>query len=399
MAAHGKRISQSISDRICAGRVMCIMFMVYVHINADYNAYGTLQAQGVEVFSSINMLFNDFFGRASVPLLSVTSGFLLAASRPIKYIKLLQKKLKITLIPHMSWNLLAMLLAVAAFYILGKSTNTYEGLTAMSAWGFVNDLFSITKNGTQVHLSFLRDIFVIYALYPVFRHIAKVNGGLLILLTVMLANTTLLHPLILRPSILVGFVVGVVLYNKDLDLTKVDKFFPITTVLVAICFYIEIYGLLNFESFHPFAEVGEGNKSDTLSTVTNGFKRFLMATYFWQLTRFVSRFFSKGLIQKMEFANFQVFLSHVLVAWVFTTVWQAVTKAPLGGGLYQVYYFLTPPIIFFLCYWARIYMKYLPNILQVAFMGMSHKPRDYSVTGGKTPEVQTPATSPAPVTA
>ncbi len=149
------RISPSVSERIRLVRVLCILGVVYVHTPPYVHGVpGTLA--GVD---GLIWLIRETIGRTSVPLLSVISGYLairLAESRG--WLRQMGRKVDTLVVPLLLWNLIA----------LAKDFALSSGRAFPSLGQLPQELLGIAGFPHLTPLYFLRDVFVCYALLPLF---------------------------------------------------------------------------------------------------------------------------------------------------------------------------------------------------------------------------------------
>lgn len=132
----------------------------------------------------------DTLGRSSVPLLSAISGYLIVSmlSRH-DYRVVISRRARALLVPMVIWNIIA-----------------------VGLWGGrdpVNDIFALTSTSKLVYLTFLRDLFVISALTPVFVWLCRRQPAVFIAIVLVyyLANISTL--VVLRPQIVFFYCVGI----------------------------------------------------------------------------------------------------------------------------------------------------------------------------------------------
>lgn len=103
---YGMRLSKEVSDRIAMLRPLLIIGVVFVHIQGISDVPSEI---GVGVFEWIAAFFKNGFFRATVPTMSLISGFLLFSSDIVKYPRrLFEKKFSTLVIPFLIFNLYAL---------------------------------------------------------------------------------------------------------------------------------------------------------------------------------------------------------------------------------------------------------------------------------------------------
>lgn len=91
------------SDAVRCARVLCIVFMSYVHLHFDIDPNAE--------FPLVDALFVETLGRSSVPLLSVISGyFMVGFFQRRQYFEAIIQRAKTLILPMVIWNTIAVLL-------------------------------------------------------------------------------------------------------------------------------------------------------------------------------------------------------------------------------------------------------------------------------------------------
>jgi succinoglycan biosynthesis protein ExoH len=146
--------------------------------------------------------------RASVPALSLFSGYLFAASQSYGFRSLLTKKVKSLILPFLAWNTLAVALLLGANELF--RFNPAELIAAHSRYELVNDLTGFHGAPGNAPLYFLRDLFICFLAFTLLRPVLRKPAGLVITFAAVVANYALDFDgrVIIRNSIPVFFLVG-----------------------------------------------------------------------------------------------------------------------------------------------------------------------------------------------
>jgi len=193
-----------ISPAIGLARLICILGIVYVHawtgLGGDQMAAQAGSAQDILRWTVV-----ELFGRSAVPLLSMVSGWLIAGSLAKRGAKhFLAGKLRAILVPMLLWNAIAMALVVTA-----ASVGWVRAPLLGDARWIMDNLFSLTRQGDiNVQTAFLRDLFVCMLAAPL---LVRLRTRWLLLIGAVAAVWWIglfKFPLLLRPSILLFFVGG-----------------------------------------------------------------------------------------------------------------------------------------------------------------------------------------------
>lgn len=193
-----------LSQAIGVARLICILGIVYVHawtgIGGEQMSRLAESAQGITRWSVV-----ELFGRASVPLLTMISGWLVAASIGRRGTpSFVAGKARAVLAPMLLWNAIGIVVVMSA-----SRAGWVVGPVRGDFMFFANNLLSVTRGADiNVQMTFLRDLFLCMLAAPL---LVRLSSRWLILL---IAATTLwvivgwqLY-LLLRPSILIFFIAG-----------------------------------------------------------------------------------------------------------------------------------------------------------------------------------------------
>lgn len=193
-APRAERLPTEISGAISIARVMCILLMTYVHLHF----FALPAAQDSAAFQTLRAVFVDLLGRSSVPLLSVISGFLIVRSIERQGVgPVLRKRAWILLLPMVLWNVL---------WITLFGPNQPASLMTL-----LNEVFVLQGGSAQIHLAFLRDLFVLGLMAPALiwlltRAPWPTFGAVAVIYVLNLQSIV-----ILRPQILFFFTIGLLM--------------------------------------------------------------------------------------------------------------------------------------------------------------------------------------------
>jgi fucose 4-O-acetylase-like acetyltransferase len=229
MSLRKNTLSGDSSQAIRIARVLCITFMMFVHV---WPGAGTIVAApvgpGLHLFYTVLI---DELARASVPLLSVISGFLFfdKAARS-DWLTLITGKARTLLVPMILWSAILLALQVARASLIVQDQAFFD----VSLLDWLNRLFAITAPPANLPLAFLRDIFLCccFALLASRLDSKAPNWGTALLLALLLSEIIADGVLLLRPQIFLFFSIGYLLAKSRpvrLDL----RWTPVLIVLAA----------------------------------------------------------------------------------------------------------------------------------------------------------------------
>ena len=231
-AAAGSKTIQPVhgdmSVRINAARLVCVLLMMYVHVpTGEVSASIIDMSADTRIDHWMESILIEGPGRASAALLSVMSGYLAALTllqRQTRASQLYLRRLRTIVLPMLCWAVLT----CAIYLMLGQRDALL--LTPDSNWlDKLNLVLFLTHapNGPTLHLGFLRDLFVCVLLSPLLLLAVKRVPfvTILLLLIVYLFEHSGQLVIILRPLVIFGFSLGMLLALRRLPLDCLDPYF------------------------------------------------------------------------------------------------------------------------------------------------------------------------------
>lgn len=214
----GGAILPQTSRQIVALRVLCIFFMMSVHVSPGFDA--TAYDAG-DAMHWIGALWVDVLGRSSVPALSLVSGFLMSAHVGRQGLAgIARDRFSTLVVPMLVWTAVLAGLAVAAREVAGAETLTWQRFFGDGPGPLVTQhLLFLHGHPANVPLAFLRDLFVCCLIVAVLQ--AGLGRWVVLALpvSILIWQTVGYGELILRPAILSFVLAGVVLQRGPGHLT------------------------------------------------------------------------------------------------------------------------------------------------------------------------------------
>ena len=221
-------VNAEMSVRINAARLVCVMLMMYVHVPTGEGSVSVMDISGdIRIDHWLETIMIEGPGRASAALLSVVSGYLAALTllrRQTGAIGLYQRRFKSIVLPMICWAVLT-----CAIYLLLGQRDALVLATDSSWLDKLNMVLFLTEapNGPTLHLGFLRDLFVCVLLSPLLlvavRRVPFVTIFLLLMVYLFEHSGQLV--IILRPLVIFGFSLGMLLALRRLPLDYLDPYF------------------------------------------------------------------------------------------------------------------------------------------------------------------------------
>ena len=234
-------IDRDIRDRIALLRFVMIFGVIVLHTPA----YVPMTALGTGWFDLTKAFFQLAVFRATVPVLTVISGFLLfGAMLDREPGRLWRKKGRTILIPFLFFNLALLPFALSAEHFAGVKLS--DALWPFDPAIWLNAAFGISDSPINYPLNFLRDLLVLILLAPLFgwmlRHMAW--PGLVLVGVVFFSNYDGL--LVRRDLMAVLFYAGGMVAVRGWNLRLLDRYaVACLIVFLAACAAIVHFRIAN----------------------------------------------------------------------------------------------------------------------------------------------------------
>lgn len=355
------KLDRDVRDRIAVLRFVMIFGIILLHTPP----YVPMAEVGGSVFDAIKAFFQLAVFRATVPVLTVISGFLLFnAGLDRVPAKLFRKKWRSIVIPFLCFNLPLLPLAWAAQQWGGMTMSVQ--LIPFETMRWLNAAFGLTDSPLNYPLNFLRDLIVLIALAPVFGWLLRRAPWLGLALVVLVFFPNLDGPLLLRDVMGILFYVGGMAAVQEWDLRRLDRYkWPCLLLFVAICVAVVEFRVANTTYLRLAAPILIWPASAWLVTTTVG-----------------------GWLVRLSKYSFFLFLAHaplLLATWL---VYQRL-GAPVP---YPWYWVLTPWVVAaILIVVYRICMAVMPGL----FSALVGTPASAAPVAGDAPPATARAVPPA----
>jgi hypothetical protein len=319
------RPDRRLSASIGIARVLCILGIVYVHAWTGQVGDGHGTQQGLLRWGLIELL-----GRSAVPLLSIVSGWLIGPSLARRGWRVfLIDKAKMVLAPMVIWNALAILI------VSGAGQAGWIEAPRPTTWGWTfNELFCLVSPAEiNVQAAFLRDLFVCLMAAPL---LVRLPDRALWAIAAAAAGWSIsgfAFPLLLRPAILLFFVVGLLVRRRGLAVWLAQR--PIAPVAFA-------YALI--AGFRIWLQVSGRIDSPPVLAGIDLSMRVVTAMAFWQAAW---RLAVTGLVRpvlRIEPYAFLIFCSHLIMIWLGGPLIGRLT-GPLGSPFYPPFFLAQPFLV------------------------------------------------------
>lgn len=297
------------------------------------------------LFEYIKAFFSHGVFRATVPVLTVISGYLVFRSSLHKEPKnLIAKKLKSIIIPLFLWNI-----PIVIFIYMSQKYNLISHEFSAELYPikieiWVNALTGLFSAPANYPLNFLRDLFAVTLLAPVFGWLLNKASytGLIIVSFIYYFNID--GDLVLRNSMILSFYIGGLAATKNWDLTALDKHAKwLFLAFIILCLLIVLFKIENRELF-----------------------RLLSPFMVWPAISLMEGSKIYDLLYKNSKHSFFTFLAHgpvLLITWVLYS--KALEVIP-----YSIYWIATPFLTVLVCiFLATYFKKYFPKLASLVLGG------------------------------
>lgn len=245
-------IDSSVSKRVAMLRTILIMFVVFLHLGTPE----ITQLDYSDTLALIAFFLQDELGRLSVPTLTAISGYLLFSSKlDLAPAKLYKKKVRTLLIPFFFFNIVYYAVQYAIEYCTGWAPLYL--LVSKPDLMNINYMFNYGGIPLNAALHFLRDLFILVLLAPVFGYFLRRVPiiGLLLVFAIFMSDTD--GHLVNRNTMAVLFYLGGMAAAGNWDMKRFDHAaMPMLALLVCVCIGTIYYRIEDYVYIYlvaPFA--------------------------------------------------------------------------------------------------------------------------------------------------
>ena len=311
---------------------MCILGIVYVHAWTGLG-YAALMRMNDTGQGMLRWGLIELLGRSAVPLLSIISGWLVAASLTHKgWRPFIAGKARTILVPMVLWNAIAIMLVSGAAWM-----GWIAAPIPKSLWWLIDELFClVTPDHINVQMAFLRDLFICMLAAPLLTRMPDWVLGAIGATALAWAITGFAFPLLLRPSILLFFILGILARRRDLAVWTASR--PI--ILIATAYLVVAAVQIWLETIG----IDRGVNDPMLLISVDLVMRFTTALFFWAIAWRLAASRAAGPLLRIEPYAFLMFCVHLIMMWLGGPLIGKVT-GPLGSPLYPAFLLSQPVLV------------------------------------------------------
>ncbi|WP_159628399.1 acyltransferase family protein [Massilia puerhi] len=318
-------------QRIAMLRYAMIVGIVILHVPP----YVPIAEVGNGLFDQLKAFFQNAAFRATVPVLTVISGYLLFWSGLDQHWrKLAAKKLRTIVLPFLVFNLG---LLVAAYWMqrwFGIAASYQLTPFDMPTW--INAALGLTKSPINYPLNFLRDLIAVMMLAPLMGVLLRKLPWLGLVLVIIFFYNNLDGLFVLRDVMPIMFYIGGLAAVRGWNLQALDRFaWPCLLIFILACMAIVHFQVAN----------------------TNYF-RFIAPFLIWPAMALLSNTaIGRWLISQSPYSFF-IFVAHAPLLLILAMVYKK-----LGGSVPYVIFWICAPlvIVMVLTVTYRILMSSFPT--------------------------------------
>jgi surface polysaccharide O-acyltransferase-like enzyme len=316
-------------DVISISRVLCIFFMLFVHVPPGSHTESLANSGDLGWLSTVLV---DVLGRCSVPLLSLISGYLLFRLSTPEPIDLVRKKAARLLLPLLWWNIAYLCLQRAGHIVEGEATlgETLSALTTSDFW--LQDVSGITGQTANISLFFIRDVFVSLIMISIIAKFIKLENAAIILTAYVFVGGEL-DPIVFRENILLFATIGAALGNRGASLRAL-AFHPRVLMTAA-----GLYALTTIADLIHLDRL-----MDTDATRAVAYRTIVAVGMLW-FALLLTRMPWRGTLAACADLAFTAYLSHMITFGVAWFMARAIGLTPMDT-LYPLF-FLSMPLVAF----------------------------------------------------
>lgn len=344
---------RSESDMIRIARVLCIFFMMSVHVPPG-SEISVINTGGMAWLGTI---WQDILGRASVAALSFISGYLLIGSAAQRSLgEMIKRRWAVLIVPMLLWNSIFVLLVLGAG-LSGHDSTAWEKLVEASPSTLLNLLTGLYGPTLNLSLVFLRDMFVCSVLILSFWHWIRAIPLASLMLFLAIALFDWLDPLVLRPSILLFMVAGALCRDHGISLSRLaEKRFGLPIMIASVV-------LLAILRMVP-------HDGHAMHELANLLLRTSLVFGCLILVGFLARYSIWQKMGRISDSIFLVYLSHVPIMSILWVAWKHYVGGPIDPS-YIAFFVSTPLMAIFAGLGLNRLLRKAPQPLRRAVSGRS----------------------------
>lgn len=246
-----------ISSRIRFLYLFSMISLVFVHgftLQTQLQSPSDLIGESMNFTSFFEMLVVNDLLRFRIPLLMLMSGYLMARSSCNSQLCLIKSRIKSLVIPFFFISVLSILLVFVLEEVFFFKSSIALWVTRVDQLGFKGLMYRIFVNPFAYQLWYIKFIFLLAVLFPVLKFLN--NKIPLIFLTVLffLWVFTEHSNLFIHARFSFFFVLGMLVYEKNVDILQQPKWFSTTWFITLFIFLGIVKTYLSFKGLELMGE-------------------------------------------------------------------------------------------------------------------------------------------------
>lgn len=301
-------------DRIAMLRYLMIVGVVVLHAPPHVPIAET----GPGLFNFIKAFFQNAAFRATVPILTLISGYLLFRSAlDQQWMRLAKKKMRTIVVPFCVFNLVVLAGAFVAQYQFGLRMSYQLLPFDLPTW--LDAAFGLTYSPINYPLNFLRDLIVLMAFAPLMGKILRSWPWVGLVAVIFIFHNNLDGTLILREVMPIMFYLGGMAATRRWNLLALDRYsLPCLGLFLVLCACVVHFRIGNTTYF-----------------------RYIAPFLIWPAASLLHNTQVGRWLQSQSKTSFFIFLAHAPLLLVLSVVYQK-----LGSDIpYPLYWFAVPVVV------------------------------------------------------
>jgi succinoglycan biosynthesis protein ExoH len=185
------------------------------------------------------LFLRDTVFRFAVPCLSLIAGYLFFRhSNHLPYFEMVKRKFFAYVVPFLIWNTP---LALVLLFVLGNP----------KGYAWYDALFALTDTSAGAQMYFLRDLFVLALLSPIFGFLLRYGGFLGLTLIIAVGFANLDGFLVLRNDVAILFAMGGLAAIRQWDIFRLDAYALYAAIGAGLV--VSLFVLIGWENRMPYA--------------------------------------------------------------------------------------------------------------------------------------------------
>lgn len=335
-----------ISSRIRFIYLFSMISLVFVHgytLETQLQLPSDLIGERMDFTSFFEMLTINSLLRFRIPLLMLFSGFLMAKSTYDSHVCLIKSRFKSLLIPFFLISILSILLVFVLEEIFYPNSSTAIWVTRVDQLGFKGLIYRIFINPFAYQLWYIKFLFLLAVLFPVFKFLNnRIPIAFLVALFILWVLGDNIH-LLKHARFTFFFVLGMWIFEKQIDIVKQPKWFSTSIFLMIYIFLGIVKTYLSFKGIELM-----GGQVVLVTRLLLDANILVGILLFWfGINPLVTKVENLKIYERTTKYGFFIYAFHAPIINLLNTPALTITKSIIGNRL--IVFLILPILVIFLC--------------------------------------------------